>query len=271
MLVICLLIVGGAAVAYHQFVSPTNAPAAVRAAQTHTVSAAQSTQLDTQINQLIATNDGVDISVSIIDPQTGVHKHYGETAGYQAASTAKLLTATYYLHEVEQGQLGLNQTINGQHVQSLLQAMIVQSDDNAWADLNDTLGHSELATYAASLGITDYNVSNNVLSSDDIARILQKLQSGALLNSAHTALLRSYMQQANYRSFIVAAAPSGYTVYHKAGETDDEVHDAAIITHGSESLILVIFTNGHGTYDWDARTQLIQTITTDALHVYLPS
>jgi beta-lactamase class A len=267
----CALVLGGATVAYHQFVSPHTQPAKAHAAQTHTVTAAQTAQLDSQINQLIANNTGVDISVSIIDPQTGAHKHYGETAGYQAASTTKLLTAAYYLHEVEQGQLSLSQTINGQTAQSLLESMIVQSNDDAWVDLNDALGHNELATYAASLGITDYNVSTNVLSSDDIASILQKLQDGSLLNSAHATLFRTYMQQANYRSFIVAAAPAGYAVYHKAGEVEDEVHDAAIITHNDQSLILVIFTNGHGMYNWDARTQLIHTITTDVLQTYLPA
>lgn len=263
-----MLLIAGVA-AYHKLASANKPVAAAAHVASKTTTTTQAAQLDSQIHQLIAANSGVDISVSVIDP-SGQQKHYGEAAGYQAASTAKIITATYFLHEVEQGQQRLDETIDGQSAQSLLQAMVVQSDDDAWVDLNDTLGHNELAGYVSSLGITDYNAGDNVLSSDDIARVLQKLQSGSLLNAAHTNLLRSYMRQANYRSFIVAAAPTGYTVYHKAGEVDDEVHDAAIITHGKQSLILVIFTNGHGTYDWDARTRLIQNITTDVLRADLP-
>lgn len=228
LLVVAFAVAGGV-VAYHQWFSPTVVTHKAQAAQPRTSKPVDTTQLDTQINQLIAAHVGVDVSVSIIDPQTGARKHYGETAGFQAASTGKLLTAACFLHQVEQGQQSLQQTIDGQTAQDLLQAMIVNSDDDAWVDLNGILGHNQLASYADSLGITDYNVSGNVLTSDDIALILQKLLSGTLLNSAHTTLLRTYMQQANYRSFIVAAAPAGYTVYHKAGEVEDEVHDAAII------------------------------------------
>ncbi|HEX4774413.1 MAG TPA: hypothetical protein VH234_02765 [Candidatus Saccharimonadales bacterium] len=40
-------------------------------------------------------------------------------------------------------------------------------------------------------------------------------------------------------------------------------------SQNQEYLVLVIFTDGHGSYDWPACTQLIHTITRDATTAYL--
>ena len=56
---------------------------------------------------------------------------------------------------------------------------------------------------------------------------------------------------------------------HKVGEDDDDVHDAAIITNGQHYVILVIFTDGNGVYDWGARAQLMQTVAREVSAAYL--
>jgi len=227
--------------------------------------------LDNQLRQLIADNPQLDISISVGPANsTGGLQHYGVADSFDAASTAKLLTAADYLHHVERGQASLTQTIQGEKASQWLQAMIVHSDDTAWAALNDYLTHNDLANYAVSVGFTQYNVADNLLPSSDIAGLLQKLYSHKLLNTANTALLLGNMKQANFRDYIVHAVPSDYAVYHKVGINNDDVHDAAIISHDSQAIVLVIYTNGHGTYNWDNRAQLMQTITSDAVKAYLP-
>jgi beta-lactamase class A len=146
--------------------------------------------------------------------------------------------------------------------------MIVISDDNAWEALNTKLGYDNLQAYAATLGITDYQAYNNVLSSGDVAIVLQKLWDGELLNSAHTQQLLGYMKQANYRQYIVPAIPADDTIYHKIGLYQDNVHDAAIITHGSQAFAIVIYTNGNGVYNWPGRATIMQDITKAALKAY---
>jgi beta-lactamase class A len=81
--------------------------------------------------------------------------------------------------------------------------------------------------------------------------------------------MMKYLGEANYRQYIVAAVPAGDKVYHKIGIDNDTINDAAIITSNNEYLVLVIFTNGNGSYDWSSRQQLIQTITKDAVQAYL--
>lgn len=232
------------------------------------VDARKAATFSSQVNALLAANQNITFSISTISQTNGL-QHYGTATTFDAASTGKLLTAADFLHHVEQHSASLNQTIDGQNAKYLLQIMLVDSNDTAWADLNDYLTHANLQQYAASLGITDYDANANLLSSNDIALILQKLYARQLLNNTDSSLMLGYLKQANYREFIVPAVPAGDTVYHKVGEDGDNVHDAAIITRGQHVLILVIYTNGNGTYEWTQRAQLMQTITRDALAAYL--
>ena len=95
-------------------------------------------------------------------------------------------------------------------------------------------------------------------------------RSGSARNrSAHRSLQLSYLSQANYRNYIVAAVPAGDQVYHKVGINDDTLNDAAIIKQGDKYVVLVIFTNGNGNYDLDHRGQLTQDITRQATAAYL--
>ena len=226
------------------------------------------TDFDQNLASLAVANPGVSFSVATVSQASGLQT-YGSSEPYDAASTGKLLTAVDYLHHVETGQASLHQMIDGQVAQQLLNVMITKSDDKAWNDLNNYLSHADLSNYARSNGLADYDPDTDSLPASDIAILLAKLNSGHLLRDRDRALLMQYMGLANYRQFIVAAVPAGETVYHKIGIDDDDVHDSAIITKNTQSLVLVIFTDGHGQYDWDKRAQLMREITSDALAAYL--
>jgi beta-lactamase class A len=221
------------------------------------------------INSVISQNSNITMSVNLIDLNGSQAEHYGVNQTFQAASTAKIITAEDFLHEVEVGKQSLNETINGDTAEYELQQMIVISDDTAWAALDDTLGYSNLQDYADStFGISDYQAYNNSLSSKDIALALQGLWQGKLLNSSDSQLLLSYLKQANYRQYIVPAVPANDIIYHKIGLYEDYVNDAAIITHGNKAFVIVIFTNGNGLYNWPARATMMQTIAKAALKAY---
>ena len=228
------------------------------------------TTFDNQFAAVVAANPGVDFSVSIVDSDNQVHTE-GVSTSFDGASTAKLLTAVDYLHHVEQHQASLGQSIDGQSARQLLQAMIVNSDDTAWLTLNDYLTHPDLANYAAQIGFQAYDPTDNTMTSSDIALLMHKLYVGNILNTTDRSLLLSYLGRANYRDFIVAAVPTSDHVYHKIGIDGDSVHDAAIITSGKQAMTIVIFTDGHGTYNWDQRAAAMQAITKDALTAFLPT
>lgn len=227
------------------------------------------TTMDNDINGILAANPGIDVSVSVLDLTTNTSRSYGPSVSYEAASVAKLITAVAYAQGVERGTQSWSTTLeDGNSARDDYQNMVVNSDNNAWQSLNDQLGLDSLGTTAQAIGITDYDLSANTLTTSDIALLLQKLYHGQLLSSADTKLLLGYMKIANEADFIPPAVPSGVTVYHKAGLLDDRVHDAAIIDNGVHPIVLVIFTNGHGTYDFPGRTTIIQSITKAALTAY---
>lgn len=266
-----LIIAAGAAFAWH-LAAPHKSAAESRSSVKPASEAEQQqaiSAMGNNINAVLASQSGVDISVTVTNLRTSQTQSYGPAVPYEAASVAKLITAADYLHGVEAGQQSLQTQLEDGHTASYdLRQMIVVSDNNAWQSLTDQLGLAQLGAYAGSVGISDYNLNDNTLETSDIARLLQKLYDGQLLNKNHTNLLLGYMKIANEAGFIPPAVPKDVPVYHKAGVLEDRIHDAAIIDAPNNPVALVIFTNGHGTYDTAARTQAIQSITKAVLAAY---
>jgi beta-lactamase class A len=227
------------------------------------------TALASGINQTI-NSSSLEIGVSIIDLTNNKRYDYGlGDTEYIAASTTKLLSASLFLHDVEQGQASLSQPLGDSTAQAEMQRMIVISDDTAWEDFNDLLGHPALLQYAQSLGMNSYDPDNNYITSDDLALLLANLYQGKLLNSQHTQLLLSYMAKADYTQYIGGVIPSGVKFYHKIGYLDDRVMDAAIIDNGKHPYVLVIFTKDpSGSYDQTAGEQAFHNITSVTLSAF---
>jgi len=226
------------------------------------------TTMSDTINGIISQNSDIDMSVSLINLNDDQTEHYGDSLSFTAASTTKVITATDYLKEVELGQQSLNESVDDTTAQNAIQQMIVISDDDTWDDLKDVLGNAQLQNYATSIGVGSYQTEANTVTSSDMAWLLGQLYEGKLLNNTDTQLLLSYLEQANYRQYIVPAVPAGDTIYHKTGFYEDNLDDEAIITKGDKAFVIVIFTNGNGVYDWSDRALLMQQITSAALTAY---
>ncbi|HET9721830.1 MAG TPA: serine hydrolase [Candidatus Saccharimonadales bacterium] len=230
----------------------------------------QQSQLASEVNSIIAAHPDMDIGVSIQDLNSGKTYHYGLSDPFVAASVAKVLSATMFLHEVEAGNYSLDENLSFGTAGYELKQMIEQSDNTAWDDINTLLTHPALEAYADKIGLSNYDPDQNTLTVDDISLLLGKIYNGSLLNSAHTKLLLSYLQQADYRSYIPASIPAGVKVYHKAGWLVDRVHDAAIIDNGKHPYVLVIFTkDDSGTYDDTEGHQIFAAITGATTKLFL--
>jgi len=221
------------------------------------------------VNSLSEANPGMNIGVAAVDLKSGKHYQYGLDTGFVAASTAKLITAAAYYHEVEQGKRSLDTKLNGIRGQELIKSMITVSDNDAWSSLNTALTKKQLQAYAISVGLTDFNATTNTINPKDIAILLQKLYGNKLINETHTKQLLGYMKEANYTNYIPTAVPEGVTVYHKAGWLNDRVHDSAIIDDGTNSYVLVIFTKMQSGYDSTAGLDVFHKITKASLDVFL--
>lgn len=222
------------------------------------------TAFSTDINAAIATHPGMDIGVSWIDIKTGESQDYGVQDPFVAASTAKLLTAIAFLHDVEDGNNSLSDTVGSRSAKEALEAMIVKSDNEAWNDFNNTvMSHQELAEYANKIGFSGYDPDKNTVTPASLAKLLANLHQKRLLNEEHTNLLLSFMKQA-YEApvqFIPNLAPDNFKVYHKPGYLKDRVHDAAIIDNGDRPYVLVIFTKSRsGVYNSQSGAEVFTQI-----------
>jgi beta-lactamase class A len=225
--------------------------------------------LDASVNAVISQNPDIVFGISIIDLSIGSVHDYGNNGPMTAASVTKVLTAVDYLKQVELGNKSLSITMsNGLTAQDNIEQMIVVSDNDAWRLLNDYLGYSQMQEYAHSIGLTSYSYSDNTISSAHTAKLLGDLYTNKLIDASHTELLLSYMARANYRDLIIPAVPPHDTVYHKAGEYLATLNDAAIITNGSRSIVLSIYTESNSGYDKPRVAALMQQITAPALQTF---
>ncbi len=212
------------------------------------------------IRQIAATYPEHRIGVAIADLADGTLRSYGDSTGYAAASTAKILTAAAYYHLVETGERELDTPLGSFNAAFQLKAMVNTSSDDSWILLMQDIGYPELIEYADSLGIT-YDPEENELTPQDMALLLQKLASGTLLDSGHTAELLGYMQETNDEELIPAALDPRITVHHKYGVVEHYVHDAALLEAGGRSYAVVIYTWGPDDADSAARIDLIHQLT----------
>lgn len=235
-------------------IAKTSAPAANVPAKQFDAKA-----LGDKLTLIGAKYPNLDIGVSVININSGQQQTYGETAPFIGASTTKVLTAIVYLHQVEQGQVTLNDKINNSTAANQLGLMIEKSDNDAWNALAKRVGTKFLQAYGEGLGL-GYDRSNNSLSTADMAILLQKLYAGQLLNKSNTALLLGHMHN-SVESYIGDGLGDGYKVYHKAGWLDDRVMDSAIVTQGNRSYVLVVFSKTYyGKYDFKAGAKLFTEI-----------
>ncbi|MDB5168772.1 MAG: serine hydrolase [Candidatus Saccharibacteria bacterium] len=216
------------------------------------------------INQAIATDGDVEVAVSLVDLDTGKQYDAGETGVvFQAASTAKLIAVIDYLHEVELGNVTLDQTIDGTSARQLIKQMLEVSDNTAWVDINNVLGSKQQA-YAQSIGLTSFTGGEyNTITAADEAKLLSLLYQGKLINTEHKELMYSYMNAADGTNLIKSALPSDATVYHKYGMLGGNLHDTAIVNYQGHNFALVIFTKNPNDElnDYSQRVALIYSIT----------
>lgn len=228
-----------------------------------------STQLVPQLNAVIAAYPTMQISISCIDVKSGAIVHAGVAEAFDAASISKLISAIVYLRSVESGEASLTANVGSLPANQQIQLLIEKSDNAAWEALNGHLGHPKLKAYANSNGLTAYDPENNRIVTNEVAKLLEQLYSGKLLNDTHTKLLLDFMSRSERGEYMASALQPGTKVFHKAGWLKDRFHDAAIIDNGQRPYVLVIFTKARGQYDQELGKALFQRVTASTLPIFV--
>lgn len=224
--------------------------------------------LTTAMEEIVAANPKLDLSIAITDLQTGKQYHWGNDLQYGGASIGKLISAVAYLRQVELGYARLEDPVGNASGSEQLEQMIVKSDNEAWHAINQLITPGKLKSYAQSIGLNSFEPTDNLITTGDVALLLEKLASYQLLTAAHTDLLLSLLERANMRNYIVTAAADKAQTYHKVGYLADRLHDAAIIKRGDRAYVLVIFSKSPGSYNFAKGTTVFQSITNSTLRIF---
>lgn len=214
---------------------------------------------------ILADYPRVTVGAVFRDIASGQQVSIGGERDFRAASTAKLIAASYFLNQVEEKKLTLDQRLGSYPSGYQLQQMIQQSNNTSWELFLQLLGRSNEQRFAHDQGWKSFNVTTNHLAPMDLADLLTALWQGKLLSKEHTDLLLSYMQHTNDETWIPPAVPAGATVYHKYGALEDDIHDAALVRWNGRVYALVIMTNGQGTYAYTTRAELFHKLVRAAL------
>ncbi len=179
-----------------------------------------------------------------------------------SASIYKLFVAYYIYNLIETGKLDLNSPIPslGQTVDSCIELMIVISNNSCPQQFGRQFGWDNESSFVKAHGFNSTSFSKSTTTTGDVAKFLDQLYSGNLLNSANRASLLDKMGRQVFRSAIPAGSP-GSQVYDKVGFLGRSWHDAAIVRGNKADYMLVVFTeNGGAPAIKDLASQIQETI-----------
>lgn len=197
--------------------------------------------LDQKVNVALASLPAnVATGVVVVNLETKKRYTYGTQGRFDAASVGKLVTATLYLHEVQDGKRKLTDKVGSKSAREQLQLMVSKSDNDAWRALNDSLTRKALNEWGQKIGMKGYSSEDNQLYPDDIATLLVGLHDGVVLDAQKKAMLYNWMAVSN-NSLIRQYSPTSSKVYAKAGWLDDRHNEVAIIDNGTHPYALVVF------------------------------
>ncbi|MCY7338437.1 MAG: class A beta-lactamase-related serine hydrolase [Sphingomonas bacterium] len=203
--------------------------------------------LERQLGAIAAANPG-NVGIAALDLTTGdmVSVHGDES--FPMASTVKVAIAAQYLAQVEHGRRSLDTRLSGRSARSLMEAMLVHSD-NAATDiiLRDLGGPAKVQQWVADNQLRGLRVDRSIarLLADRrdlrdrrdsstpkaMVNLLQRIDSGALLQPSSRSYLLSLMARcATGRNRMRALLPFGTRVEHKTGTLDGLTTDVGFIT-----------------------------------------
>lgn len=137
--------------------------------------------LQKNISKIINEYPSLETGVSVQSYLDNLQVNINSDTNFDAASTNKLPVAIYALHKIDQGELSFDTDIYGVSLRDTLEAMIIQSNNQAWENLISYFRILNIKGYLKPLGITSfYNYDQNVISPQDAAKLMRLSQNGIL-------------------------------------------------------------------------------------------
>lgn len=205
------------------------------------------TSLEQQLRSL-AGSASSNVGIAALDLTTGETVDINGDVAFPMASTVKVAVAAAYLNQVDHGRRSLDDRISGASARSLMERMLIHSDNRATDILmKDLGGPSGLQEWVSWQGLTDFRVDRTIarLLSDrrdlwDIrdsstpnamVELLRKIDKGSVLKPESRSYLLGLMARcATGKNRMKALLPWGTPVEHKTGTLTGYTSDVGFIT-----------------------------------------
>lgn len=231
--------------------------------------------LEQQLNSLLADRPG-DVGIAALDLATGELVGVKADEPFPMASTVKIAVAANYLAHVEHGNRSLDDRIAGRSARSLIDAMMIRSDNYATDVLIRDLGGPEtLQAWLNQHNVKGLRIDRTIarLLADKrdlydvrdsstpraMVELLQQIDSAKLLKPESRDYLLGVMARcATGKNRIRGGLPYGTPVAHKTGTLNGLTTDVGFITMPDGRRLAVAFFARHGierprTIAWAAR------------------
>jgi beta-lactamase class A len=220
--------------------------------------------LEQQLSWLADANPG-NIGIAALDLKTGEMVSILGDEPFPMASTVKVAVAANYLAQVEYGRRSLDDTISGRSARSLMEAMMIHSDNHAtdmlirdlggpdtlqkWLDQHHITGLRIDRTIAGLLAARrDLHDVRDSSTPRAMVDLLQRIDSGKLLKPSSRAYLLGLMARcATGKNRIRGLLPQGTLVQHKTGTLNNYTSDVGFITLPNGHRIAVAMFARQGT------------------------
>jgi beta-lactamase class A len=207
----------------------------------------------------LATENPGEYGIGALDLQTGEMVTYNGNEPFPMASTMKIAVAAAYLTEVDAGRRTLDETIGGTTAMTLLEQMLIHSNNHSTDTLIATLGgpavvNNWLRAHRLSGIRVDRNIAQLLAATRDLhdirdsstpvamLQLLRLIDSGHALSPRSRALLLDIMRRcATGRNRIRGLMPPEAVVEHKTGTLNGYTGDVGFLTYPDGHRIAVVF------------------------------
>lgn len=207
----------------------------------------------------LATENPGEYGIGALDLETGEMVTINGDRPFPMASTMKIAVAAAYLAEVDAGRRSLDETIGSSTALSLMESMLIHSNNRSTDILIATLGGpAAVDGWLRAHRLRGIRVDRNIArlladrrdlhdirdSSTPVAmlHLLRLIDSGDALSDRSRALLLDMMRRcATGRNRIRGLLPRGATVEHKTGTLNGYTGDVGFLTRPDGQRIAVVF------------------------------
>ena len=220
------------------------------------------TSLEQQLRSVLSGASS-DVGVAALDLTSGETVSVNGNTAFPMASTVKVAVAAAYLSQVDHGRRSLDDKIGGQTASSLMERMMIHSDNRATDILMRDLGGPQgIQKFVDYIGLYNFRVDRSIArlladkrdlwdtrdSSTPLAMVdlLSRLDKGKVLQpESHSYLLGLMGRCATGRNRMKALLPWGTRVEHKTGTLNGYTSDVGYITlQNGHRVAVALFARG---------------------------